>query len=95
MATIASGLVVLTLGLSIRLFGGADLQAGQLAWLLVGGAACWVGVAAIYAGIREPADLEATPSPGRGDAPGTLRKKPKRPRRTGLSSVTTLTSGAS
>ena len=68
LATIAAGLVALTLGLGIRLFGGADLQAGQLAWLLAGGAACWVGVAAVYAGIREPVDLEVLSSPGdRGD----------------------------
>ena len=78
LATIASGLVALTLGLGIRLFGGADLRADQLAWLLAGGAACWVGVAAVYAGIREPADLEATPSPGRGDCSDTSTKEPKR-----------------
>ncbi len=62
LATIASGIVALTLGLGIRLLGGADLQAGQLAWLLAGGAACWLGVAALYAGIREPVDVEAVPS---------------------------------
>ncbi|WP_323794324.1 MFS transporter [Nocardioides sp.] len=61
LATIASGLVALTLGLGVRLFGGEDLRADQLAWLLAGGAACWVGVAAVYAGIREPADVESTP----------------------------------
>lgn len=71
LATIASGLVALTLGLGIRLFGGADLRADQLAWLLAGGAACWVGVAVVYAGIREPADLEAKPSPGHGDGDGS------------------------
>ena len=63
LATIASGIVALTLGLGIRLFGGEDLLAGQLAWLLVGGAACWVGVATVYAAIREPADTEAQPAP--------------------------------
>ncbi len=62
LATIAAGVVALTLGLGIRLFGGADLQGGQLAWLLAGGAACWVGVAAVYAAIREPAGIE-DPSP--------------------------------
>lgn len=67
LATIASGIVALTLGLGIRLFGGEDLLAGQLAWLLVGGAACWIGVATVYAAIREPADTEAPPAPtGRG-----------------------------
>ncbi len=72
LATIAAGLVALTLGLSIRFFGGTDLQAGQLAWLLAGGAACWVAVAAVYAGIREPADLEVRSSPAR----RTARKEP-------------------
>ena len=78
LATIASGLVALTLGLGIRLFGGADLQADQLAWLLAGGAACWVGVAAVYAGIREPADLEAPQSPVHADGSGAVRKEPSR-----------------
>ncbi len=63
LATIAAGTVALTLGLGIRLFGGADLRPGQIAWLLAGGAACWVGVALVYAGIREPADLEEPPAP--------------------------------
>ena len=63
LATIPAGTVALTLGLGIRLFGGADLRPGQIAWLLAGGAACWVGVAAVYAGIREPADLEASSKP--------------------------------
>ena len=63
LATIAAGTVALTLGLGIRLFGGADLRPGQIAWLLAGGAACWVGVAAVYAGIREPADPEASSKP--------------------------------
>lgn len=63
LATIAAGTVALTLGLGIRLFGGADLRPGQIAWLLAGGAASWVGVAVVYAGIREPADPEASSKP--------------------------------
>ncbi len=55
LSTVAAGIVALTLGLGIRLFGGADLAPGQLAWLLLIGAGCWVAVAAIYAAIREPA----------------------------------------
>lgn len=55
LSTTASGLVAITLGLAIRFFGGEDLSPGQLAWLLAGGAALWVGVAFIYAAIREPA----------------------------------------
>lgn len=56
LATTAAGFVAITLGLLIRLLGGEDLQAGQLAWLLAAGAAMWVAVAVVYTGIREPAD---------------------------------------
>lgn len=68
LATIAAGTVALTLGLGIRLFGGADLRPGQIAWLLAGGAVCWVGVAAVYAGIREPADPETSKPVDEGEA---------------------------
>src|SRR5690625_3025971 len=54
LATTASGLVAVTLGLGIRLIGGADLTAGQLAWLLAAGACLWIGAATVYSGIREP-----------------------------------------
>lgn len=54
LATTASGLVAVTLGLGIRLIGGADLSAGQLAWLLAAGACLWVGAATVYSRIREP-----------------------------------------
>jgi MFS family permease len=59
LATTASGLVAITLGLGIRLFGGEELQASQLAWLLGAGAGLWVAVAVVYSGIREPAGEEA------------------------------------
>lgn len=55
LSTTASGLVVITLGLGIRYFGGDDLSGGQIAWLLTAGALLWVAVAVVYAGIREPA----------------------------------------
>ncbi|QEE61901.1 MFS transporter [Salinibacterium sp. dk2585] len=55
-ATAAAGLVAITLGVAIRVIGGEELAPGQLAWLLAGGAALWVLVAVVYAGIREPAD---------------------------------------
>lgn len=55
LATTASGLVAITLGLAIRMFGGDELRADQLAWLLGAGAALWVLVALLYAGLREPA----------------------------------------
>src|SRR5699024_7110732 len=54
LATTASGLVAVTLGLGIRLIGGADLSAGQLAWLLAAGACLWAGAATVYSRIREP-----------------------------------------
>lgn len=56
LATTAAGLVAITLGLGLRVFGGQDLAAGQLVWVLAAGAALWVGVAWVYAGVREPAD---------------------------------------
>lgn len=54
LATTASGLVAITLGLGIRIFGGGDLAATQLAWLLAAGAVLWLAAAWIYSGIREP-----------------------------------------
>lgn len=59
LATTAAGLVAVTLGLGIRLFGGQDLAAGQLAWLLAAGVALWLAVAVVYSGIREPASNPA------------------------------------
>lgn len=64
LATTASGLVAITLGLGIRFFGGQDLQAGQLAWVLAAGAALWVGVAWIYAGVREASGSDDGPPSG-------------------------------
>lgn len=61
LATTAAGLVAITLGLAIRVFGGQDLSSTQLAWLLAAGAALWVGVSLIYTGIREPAPIERQP----------------------------------
>src|SRR5690606_12979451 len=60
LATTVAGLVAITLGLGIRVLGGDDLDAGQLAWLLAAGSALWVGVAVVYASIREPATESPT-----------------------------------
>lgn len=60
LATAAAGLVAITLGVGIRVLGGEDLDAGRLAWVLAGGAALWVGVACVYARVREPADEAAS-----------------------------------
>jgi MFS family permease len=59
LSTTASGLVVIILGLTILYFGSGDLTGPEIAWLLAGGAVLWVGVAAVYAGIREPIDEAA------------------------------------
>lgn len=56
LATTAAGLVAITLGLVIRIFGGEDLSAMQLAALLALGAVLWSAVAAVYITIKEPAD---------------------------------------
>lgn len=58
LSTTASGIVAITLGLGLRLFGGSDLAAGQLAWMLAGGAVLWVLAAWVYATVREPSDEE-------------------------------------
>lgn len=55
LATSAAGLVAITLGLAIRLFGGEDLDAGGLALLLAVGALLWTLSASVYSGVREPA----------------------------------------
>ncbi|THJ65458.1 MFS transporter [Arthrobacter echini] len=69
LATTASGLVAITLGLGIRFLGDQEVDAGQLAWLLAGGAVLWVLVAVLYSGIREPAG-EAQPVREPGDVEG-------------------------
>lgn len=61
LATTASGIVAITLGLVIRIFGGEDLSGGQLALLLSLGVVLWVAVAAVYTTIREPAGEAAEP----------------------------------
>ncbi len=55
LATTASGLVAITLGLGIRGLGGGSLDAGALAGLLTVGAALWVAVAGVSLTLREPA----------------------------------------
>lgn len=54
--TAASAAVALTLGLSLRVWGGEDVGAGVLAALLAGAALAWTAAAAIFATVREPAE---------------------------------------
>lgn len=63
LATTASGLVAITLGLGIRALDD-ELDTGILATILACGAGLWVLVALVYAGIREPLD---DPDATRGD----------------------------
>jgi hypothetical protein len=65
-ATAAAGLVAITLGVAIRVWGGEDLTAANLAWMLAAGSALWVVAALVYAGIHEPAD---DPSERQADEP--------------------------
>ncbi len=81
LSTTASGIVAITLGLALRVFGGGELSAGQLAWLLAGGALLWVVAAWVYSTVAEPAEeVDATQSStGRtsedeGQATGWLRR---------------------
>lgn len=61
LATTASGLVAITLGVVIRIVGGEDLSNVQLAWLLALGALMWVGVSLACWGVQEPEpDAEST-----------------------------------
>src|SRR5690625_925707 len=64
LATTASGLVAITLGLGIRVFGGQGLEGGQLAWVVAAGAALSGAVAWLYAGVREPSGPVAGPASG-------------------------------
>lgn len=61
LATTASGLVAITLGLAVRSLGNGEVTAGQLAWLLGLGAVLWTLVAAVYMGVREPVDESVEP----------------------------------
>lgn len=56
LSMVLSGVAAITLGVLIRFYGGADVPAGPLALLLGGAALTWVAAAAVYTGIREPAD---------------------------------------
>lgn len=54
-STMLSGVVAITLGLAIRIFGGDQVDVVVLAWLLGAAALAWAVAIAAFAGIREPA----------------------------------------
>ncbi|MFW2513685.1 MFS transporter [Demequina sp. SO4-13] len=60
-AAMASAAVALTLGLSLRVWGGDDLGVGVLAALLGGAALVWACAAVVFSTIREPAGEVETP----------------------------------
>ena len=53
-ATLASGVMAVTIGLGIRLLNDGAVSHAVLAWLLLGAAFAWVASLAVYAGIKEP-----------------------------------------
>jgi len=57
-ATVASGVIAITVGLSLRLFGGADASPATFALLLGIAAAVWIAAGAVYATIVEPRDRQ-------------------------------------
>src|SRR5690625_2269520 len=54
-STLVSGVVAVTIGLAIRVYGGDAANTVVLVWLLAAAALTWVLGAAVYARIREPA----------------------------------------
>lgn len=53
-ATVASGVVAVTIGLGIRLLGGEGVNVGVLAALLGAAALAWLAGLLLYAGVQEP-----------------------------------------
>lgn len=54
LATVASGAVALTVGIGVRLFGGADVNLAALVGLLAAAAVAWVAAGAVFATVHEP-----------------------------------------
>ncbi|MGO1385890.1 MAG: MFS transporter [Arachnia sp.] len=63
-STTVSGIVAITLGLALRILGGADLPVATLVWLFAGGTVLWVLAAWVYATVIEPdGEVDATSNP--------------------------------
>ncbi len=63
-ATVASGVVAITVGIGIRLLGGDRVGTAVLAWLLAAATLAWVVAALVYATVREPAGQTDTTEEG-------------------------------
>src|SRR5690625_3690133 len=63
-STLVSGVVAVTIGLAIRIYGGDDANTGVLVWLLAAAALTWALGGAVYARIREPAAEAVNDEPG-------------------------------
>lgn len=74
LATMAAGLVAVTLGVGIRLLGDDRLDAGTLAWLLAAGALAWTASAVLSAQVREPDDTPDEAGEADADSPGALAR---------------------
>ena len=60
-ATLVSGIIAVTVGLAIRVWGGSDANTDVLAWLLGAAALAWGAALAVYARVREPEGEEQEP----------------------------------
>lgn len=60
---LVSGVVAVTVGLGIRLWGGDDANTTALVWLLAAAAAAWVAAMPVYAAIREPVEEDGDDGP--------------------------------
>ncbi|WP_181312966.1 MFS transporter [Nocardioides campestrisoli] len=56
LVTVAAGLVAVTLGLALRVFGGDDVGLPVLVGLLAGAAVAWALAAVVFAGVVEPVE---------------------------------------
>ena len=65
-ATLVSGVVAVTIGLGIRVWGGSEANTAVLAWLLGAAALAWIAALAVYARVREPEG--ETPEPVSGES---------------------------
>lgn len=63
-ATLVSGLVAVTVGAGIRVWGGDAANTEALAWLLGAAALAWVAALAVFARVREPDGGASGPGPG-------------------------------